>query len=258
MTLHFKRTGSGKPVVLLHGLFGSLDNLGMVTRHLHKTFDVISVDLPDHGLSPRTLQFSYQKYAQRVVDTIDHLELEQPVLLGHSMGGKVAMHIALHHPDKLSKLIIADIAPVTYSPRHDNVLAGLQAVQLDKLNSRKDAETMMATHIVDPGVIQFLLRSLAKNDRDQFEWRFNLELLLRDYSLLSEGISHPQPFEKPTLFIKGGASNYITQDHRATINGLFPQASAKIMQGCGHWLHAEKPAIFSKLVSDFINANSNE
>lgn len=253
MTLHFKRVGSGSPIVLLHGLFGSLDNLGMIARHLCKEFDVISIDLPDHGLSPHTKHFSYQQYAQLVVDTITQLDLMQPVLLGHSMGGKVAMHIALHYPNMIGKLVVADIAPVSYSARHDNVFAGLQAVALDKLQSRKDAEALMAQHIKEPGVIQFLLRSLSKNDSNQFEWRFNLALLLRDYALLSAGIHHDVPFEHPTLFIKGGESQYITSAHRPVIQQLFPKAAAKIMQGTGHWLHAEKPAIFSKLVVDFIS-----
>ena len=255
MTLHFKRAGSGSPIVLLHGLFGSLDNLGMIARHLSKHFDVISMDLPDHGLSARTKHFSYAQYAQWVVDTITHLGLAQPVLLGHSMGGKVAMHLALHYPSVVSKLIVADIAPVSYSSRHDAVFAGLQAVTLDKLRSRKDAEALMAQHINDPGVIQFLLRSLSRNDRNQFEWRFNLALLLRDYALLSDGIMHDVPFQPPTLFIKGGESQYITSAHRTIIQQLFPNAAAKIIQGTGHWLHAEKPVIFSKLVVDFIGSH---
>jgi len=135
------------------------------------------------------------------------------------------------------------------------VFAGLQAVTLDKLRSRKDAEALMAQHIKEPGVIQFLLRSLSKNDRNQFEWRFNLPLLLRDYALLSDGMIHDVPFQHPTLFIKGGESEYITSAHRTIIQQLFPNAAAKIMQGTGHWLHAEKPAIFSKLVIDFVGSH---
>lgn len=255
MTLNYKRIGQGQPVVLLHGLFGSLDNLGVISRALRHQFDVLSIDLPDHGQSSHSNRFNYDDYAQQVIKTINHNDIQSPAILGHSMGGKVAMHIALHYPDAISKLIVADIAPVRYSPRHSNVFKALQSVNLNSISSRKDAEQMMAQHIEEQGVIQFLIRSLAKTESGGFTWRFNLDLLLRDYDDISMEVTHTLPFNKPTLFIKGGNSNYITQEHRPIIHQLFPRATAKIMQGVGHWLHAEKPAVFAKLVADFITIN---
>ncbi|UAA37271.1 alpha/beta fold hydrolase [Paraneptunicella aestuarii] len=252
MSLNFKRVGEGKPIVMLHGLFGSLDNLGSISRELQSQFDVISVDLPDHGRSPHSPSFSYEQYAKQVLDVIELNELEQVSLLGHSMGGKVAMHMALNHPEKISSLIVADIAPVQYQARHNKVFDALKAVQLDKISSRKDAEKAMSQYIEEQGVIQFLLRSLTQTPDGKFAWRFNLDMLMRDYSQLSEGISHPIPYEAPTLFIKGGNSDYITAEHRPVITQLFPNASAKVMQGTGHWLHAEKPGVFAKLVKDFV------
>lgn len=253
MSLNFKRVGQGKPLVMLHGLFGSLDNLGGISRALRNQFDVISIDLPDHGLSPHSANFDYEDYAQQVIEVMNINELTAPAILGHSMGGKVAMHIALHYPDKISELIVADIAPVQYDPRHNNVFNALKAVNLNDISGRKEAEHTMLQHIEEQGVVQFLLRSLVKTPEGKFAWRFNLDLLIRDYANLSQEISHTQPFIKPTLFIKGGNSNYITSEHRPVINQLFPNATAKIMQGVGHWLHAEKPVVFAKLVADFLN-----
>ena len=255
MSLHFKRAGQGKPIVLLHGLFGSLDNLGAISRELSSEFDVISIDLPDHGRSSHSEQFSYDAYAQQVIDVINLNELEQVSLLGHSMGGKVAMHLALNYPEKVSNLIVADIAPVQYGSRHNKVFDALRAVDLAGINSRKQAEQAMAHFIDEQGVIQFLLRSLVQKPEGGFQWRFNLDMLQRDYHLLTQGISHPNSYEAPTLFIKGGNSDYITNEHRPQIMNLFPTAKAKVIQGAGHWLHAEKPSIFAKLVRDFVTTN---
>lgn len=252
MSLHYQRSGSGDTVVLLHGLFGSLDNLGVIKRGLEEHFDVLSIDLPDHGKSPHSDEFSYNKYAQDVAQVLESNDVLSCTIVGHSMGGKVAMHIALNRPRLVKRLVVADIAPVRYEPRHHNVLNGLNAVPLEKIKSRKEAQEAMEEHIEDPGVIQFLLRSLTKDDNNQFKWRFNLPLLQRDYSKLSEGIEAGPKYEGPTLFIKGGNSDYITADHQNHINDLFPNAKAKIIQGTGHWLHAEKPSIFTKLVKDFI------
>lgn len=133
------------------------------------------------------------------------------------------------------------------------MIAGLNAVQLNNIKQRKEAADAMAQHIVEPGVIQFLLRSLYKNNDGQFAWRFNLNLIQRDYQRISIGIDDTLSFSGPTLFIKGGNSNYILAEHQDLIKSLFPEAQAKIIQGVGHWLHAEKPTIFAKLVRDFLN-----
>lgn len=255
MSLNYKRVGEGQPLLLMHGLFGSLDNLGMISRAMRNDFDVISVDLPDHGMSPHTQGFKYDAYAEHVLRLMDSLSIESFYALGHSMGGKVAMHLALHHPHRVKKLVVADIAPVKYTPRHNAVFNALTSVDLNSISSRKDAEDIMMQHLEEPGVAQFLLRSLGKDDNGKFVWRFNLELLMRDYEHLSQEIAHPHPFTKPTLFVKGGNSNYISAEHRPIINALFPNAEAKIIQGTGHWLHAEKPNVFAKIVTDFLTRN---
>jgi esterase len=238
-------------LVLLHGLFGSLDNLSMVRRELADKHNVLSVDLPDHGKSLRTSRFSFELYAELILQLLAQLDISKAHLLGHSLGGKVAMKIALKAPDKVSKLIVADIAPVAYSARHQNVFNALTAVELTTLSSRTDALDVLNQHLDEPGVAQFLLKGLTQVD-NKWQWLFNLELLQRDYSLLSHSVDSPTPCSSPTLFIKGGKSDYILPEHRDAIMGLFPNSQAKIMASVGHWLHAENPKLFNRIVSEFL------
>ncbi|MBE1298973.1 MAG: alpha/beta fold hydrolase [Alteromonadaceae bacterium] len=249
--LNYTTAGTGKPIFLIHGLFGSLENLGVIARQLQKHYQVTSIDLPDHGKSSRSDAFSFDKYGEAIKQVVEQVTESKAVLLGHSLGGKVAMHLSLHYPDLVDKLVVADIAPVSYEPRHQNVMAGLNAVDLTKITSRSDADAAMTNHIVELGVRQFLLKSLYKTDTG-FAWRFNLPLLQRDYHQLSQGIDSSNAFLGETLFIKGGNSNYITADHQAKIKQLFPNAQAKIMTGTGHWLHAEKPFVFAGIVERFL------
>jgi esterase len=240
-------------VILLHGLFGSLDNLTMLRRDLEKDFQVLSIDLPDHGRSGFSKSFSFDNYAQYIALLMDELAITQAHVVGHSLGGKIAMTMALAYPNKVSKLVLADIAPVAYPPRHQAVFAGLNAVDLTHIKDRNQAKAIMSEHIEEEGVRQFLLKSLYQQD-NSWHWRFNLALLQRDYPLLCGAIESTQNFDKPVLFIKGGLSEYLLPQHKAHIDSLFPQAQAKIIQGTGHWLHAEKPAIFNRLVRDFLQA----
>lgn len=250
--LNYTIKGQGQPIVLIHGLFGSLENLGVIARQLEDEFQVFSIDLPDHGQSPRTDTFSFKNYADMVVKTMRSYGLEKAHLLGHSLGGKVAMHIALTQPELVDKLVVADIAPVSYAPRHQNVFAALTSFEPKDIRSRQEADKLMSAHIDELGVRQFLLKSLYKNQHGNFEWRFNLPLLLRDYEHLSQGIDAEQAHLGDVLFIKGGDSDYITMDHQTKIKRLFPNANAKIMAGAGHWLHAQKPFVFAGIVAKFL------
>ncbi|XOV77707.1 MAG: alpha/beta fold hydrolase [Aestuariibacter sp.] len=250
MLLNYTIAGQGEPLILMHGLFGSLENLGVIAKQLQQQFQVISIDLPDHGRSPHSNQFSYQQYAQSIVDTLDSLQIGECHLLGHSMGGKVAMTIALSNAKRVKKLLVADIAPVKYEPRHDNVFKALTAVDLDNISSRTEADKQMAQYVEEIGVRQFLLKSLEKTDTG-FRWRFNLNMLQRDYESLSAGMDSSNSFDKPTLFVKGGNSNYISEAHQQAILQLFPRANAKIINDTGHWLHAEKPFVFAGIAERF-------
>lgn len=253
MLLHTHSSGqSGQPaIVLIHGLFGSYENLGVIERSLSAQYHVINVDVRNHGRSEHSDEMSYPLMAQDLAHTLDTLQLKQVALLGHSMGGKLAMAFALTYPERVSKLILADIAPVAYPPRHNSIFAGLQAVDLATISNRADADKQLSAYINEAGVRQFLLKSLVK-DNDHFYWRFNLAALQANYqALIGEPLVQGQ-FNGPVLFIKGGDSDYILPQHKSAIMQLFPAAQAKIIQGTGHWLHAEKPAAFTKLVQDFL------
>ena len=239
--------------MLIHGLFGSLDNLGLLARPLSEQYRVISVDLRNHGASFHSDEMSYPAQAADILALLDHLGLEQVALVGHSMGGKVAMQVAKQAPARVDRLVVADIAPVAYPhARHQNVFAGLNAT-LERLpQSRSEAEAILAEHIEIPGVRQFLLKSFAKTEAG-WGWRFNVPALEHNYANIMGWPDDQTRFEGQTLFIKGGDSDYMQPQYTETVMAQFPAAKARIIAGTGHWLHAEKPALFNKLVVDFLS-----
>lgn len=251
MILHAQLTGAGRAVALIHGLFGSNENLGSIARSLADDFQVINIDVRNHGKSAHSDEMDYTLLASDLAETFTALNIAPYAILGHSMGGKIAMEYALQHPNNVTKLIIADIAPVAYHARHTAIFAGLHHVALATLNSRAEADKQLAAHIQESGVRQFLLKSLDKTPTG-FCWRFNLNVLAHHYPALIGALPSDGQFNGPTLFIKGGNSDYILPEHKRSIMQYFPQAHAKIIQGTGHWLHAEKPAAFNKLVRDFL------
>jgi esterase len=235
-------------LVLIHGLFGNADNLAGIKRHFEAHFNVISVDLPDHGELPWTAGFDISNAAKSIYEILQSLSITTTAVLGHSLGGKVAMRLALDHPDSVSHLIVADIAPVSYQHSHQAVFDGLNAVPLETITSRKDAESAMAQHVKEPGVRQFLLKSLYQKENGDWAWRFNVRGLYDSYQHIIDWEQTNQRFNGITLFIKGAESDYITAAHRDAIARYFPNAKAHIIEGTGHWLHAEKPAAFNTVV----------
>ncbi|MBV7413496.1 alpha/beta fold hydrolase [Aeromonas sp. sif2433] len=251
--MHFKEQGQGPAVVLIHGLFGSLDNLGLLARPLSEHFRVISVDLRNHGASFHSDEMSYLQQAADVIALLDHLALDQVAIVGHSMGGKVAMQVAKQAPARVGRLVVADIAPVAYPhARHQNVFAGLNATLANPPQSRAEAEALLARYVEIPGVRQFLLKSFAKGESG-WGWRFNVPALERNYANIMGWPDDQTRFEGPTLFIKGGDSDYVQPQYTETVMAQFPAAKTRVIAGTGHWLHAEKPVLFNKLVVDFLS-----
>lgn len=251
MILHTDITGQGEPLVLIHGLFGSYENLGVIARSLQDKFQIINLDLRNHGRSPHSEQMNYPLMAADVLETLDALGLNQVSVLGHSMGGKVAMQLALQAPERVKKLILADISPVVNEPRHAGILRAMQQIDLTTLQDRREADQQLSATVTELGVRQFLLKNLVK-EGNKFSWRLNLPALVANYPQILAAPQANGPYPGPVLFIKGGDSDYLLPSHQSTIQQLFPHAKAKVIQGTGHWLHAEKPAAFSKIVADFL------
>lgn len=258
VNLHATSAGSGQPLVLLHGLFGAGNNLGAVARHLQDRYRVHSLDLPNHGRSPwLDGDASLADMADSVHHWMVHHGLGSAALLGHSLGGKVAMQLALSRPETVTALVVADIAPVSYPPRHDAVFAALDAVARRDCPSRREAALIMSDHLPEPDMVQFLLASLRRDKDGCYRWRFNLEGIRRGYGAVLEPPPAKGSYPGPVLFVKGGQSDYILESHRGHILNLFPKTALKIMPASGHWLHAQQPGLFNSIVGRFLDAQAD-
>ena len=258
--LHYQERGAGPVVVLLHGLFGSGKNLNNLASALQADYRVVSFDLPGHGNSSASEGLSLQAMTATLWRAIDSLGIERVQLVGHSLGGKVAMMMALHQPQRVNALVVADIAPVAYPRAHDDVIEALQAVARAQPASRREAREMLLARLSSRGVVEFLLQSLAKTEAG-YEWRMDVDGIAEHYDELRAGITLqtnmrndsadiivPGCFDGPVTFIGGSASGYITPDYEAQTRMLFPNMRYREIAGAGHWLHAEKPALFARLV----------
>ena len=257
MKLNFKQQGNPntKPVILIHGLFGSLNNLSGVGRALAESSHIYQVDLRNHGASGHSHQMSLDCMAADIIELMDEQGLTTAAILGHSLGGKVAMQTALSHPNRVSQLMVADIAPIRYPPHHDAVFAGLHALDQAEIKQRSTASSILEGHIKEPNVRVFLLKNLVRTKTGKYKLRLNLAGIFANYDRLNIPPQGP-PFAKPVLFIKGAQSDYITQAHRDPILTLFPNASFKMIDAAGHWLHADKLAVFNYLAKRFLLTNT--
>lgn len=249
--LNFKQEGEGSCILLIHGLFGTLDNLGLLARDLRQDHQIISVDLRNHGLSPQSDVHDYPSMAQDIAELITALDIDSLTVIGHSMGGKVAMQLASIIGARIEKLVVMDMAPVAYTEaRHDAVFRALFAVIKAEPTSRAQAMEILNQGLTEPGVAQFLGKSLY-NDQGVMRWRFNVPSLKANYWHIL-GWQPLSPISAPTLFLKGANSPYIQSSHQGEIIAQFPNAKAHIIANTGHWLHAEKPAEVIRAIRKFI------
>lgn len=254
MELAFHEYGSGQPLIILHGLFGQSDNWNtLAKRFAENGFHVFALDQRNHGLSPHSEEWNYEVMAHDLKEFIETHQLKDPVLIGHSMGGKTVMFFELMYPGIARKIIVADIAPRAYEPHHDAVLKALNAVDFSKIKTRKEAEAVMNEYIHDFGTRQFLLKNIywKDNANNVMDWRFNLRVIDRDYDNI--GVEAPDSSSNvETLFMRGEKSNYITDKDLPDIEQRFPNYKLVTIPGSGHWIHAEKPNEFFEEVMKFI------
>lgn len=238
--------------VILHGLFGSSPNFTSLAKALSENYRVIRFDLPNHGRSYHTNTHTYDVMANAVLDSLTALGVDTFSLLGHSMGGKVAIQVSAIAQDRIEQLVVVDIAPVQYAlSAHSDVLAALNAVEPDHLNDRQDADAIIARWISDPNLRQFLMTNLQRSG-GKFSWRINLSVLTHQYENIAAAPQIPAAFTKPCLFVRGGKSDYVLPSHEALIRKHFTDVKIETVENAGHWLHAEAPRPFWNVLSTFL------
>ena len=251
MKLNHKIIGEGQPLIILHGLFGMLDNWQTLGKRWAENYQVILVDLRNHGHSPHHPELNYTVMMEDLEELTDDLFLDEINIIGHSMGGKLAMKFAQTYPELMNKLVVADIGPRKYPMHHHQILEGLQSVQLDKMKSRQEAKAQLSKYIEQDHIIQFFLKNLYWKDKGVLAWRFNLEAVVNNIQNVGDDLLN-QKFNKPTLFIRGGNSNYILDEDIPAIENAFPDSRIATIPNAGHWLHAENPQLFFEMVDVFL------
>ena len=242
----------GTPLLVLHGLFGMADNWGSFGRSFGEERQIHLLDLRNHGRSFHSEEMSIEAMVEDLRLYIESIGSQKVSILGHSLGGKVAMQFAMEYPQKLEKLIIADIGPKAYPPHHEDIFNALCAVAIDQMDNRKDVQTKLEQYLQDPGVIQFLLKNVYIKEDRKLGWRFNLDILQRKYAdFITVGIK-PGIYAGPTLFLAGERSRYILPEDHAEIRKQFLDARFEIIPHAGHWVQAENPQAFDAFVSAFL------
>jgi esterase len=251
MRLAVREQGAGPPVLLLHGLFGQARNLATVQTTLAATHRVAAFDLRNHGTSSHQSGMDYQALAADVGETLDAIGMQACAVIGHSMGGKVAMRLALDAPGRVARLLVADIAPVAYAGTFDAYAAAMRAIPLTPALTRAQADAAMAACVPDLGIRGFLLQNLQLGGDPS--WRIGLAEITAALPDLLDWPKLADHYDGPTLFVAGARSDYITQAHRAAIRVLFPTARFVTLKDAGHWLHVDNPSGFISIVQSFLN-----
>jgi len=251
--LNYKVFGEGFPVVILHGVLGSLDNWQSIAKELSANFKVYIIDQRNHGKSFHSNNFNYQILSDDLLQFCHQQQIKKGHIIGHSMGGKAAMLFAMQHPSIVEKLVIVDVATVAYPDRHSHIFNALLTADLLHVANREAVETHLRNKLPreDESTVQFLMKGLYRNDENNFAWRFNAQALWDAYQNVSGDISD-NPFSGKTLFIKGAKSPYINAENFSTIQELFPNNELSEIKDAGHWVHAEKPKEFMEAINQFL------
>jgi pimeloyl-ACP methyl ester carboxylesterase len=253
MELHFKTFGQGTPLIILHGLFGTLDNWQTIGKQLAEHFQVFLIDQRNHGRSPHTDVIDFPTMAQDLYEFLDTHQIFKTHVLGHSMGGKTAMQFALEHPEALDKLVVVDVAPKRYSGGHEQILGAILALDLNQVQNRSDAEQFFRQRLPHEteGTIQFLMKNLSRNPEGGFEWKMNFPAIYNHYQDILAPVEVNAVFNGEALFIRGDRSDYVQDADWANIVKLFPKAQLKTVENAGHWVHADQPQVLLEMVQKF-------
>nr|MBS0037968.1 alpha/beta fold hydrolase [Saprospiraceae bacterium] len=237
--INFKEFGTGEPVVILHGLLGMLDNWQTFARKLSENYRVYTIDLRNHGRSFHSPEMSYALMAEDLNSFLIAREVNRTHLLGHSMGGKVAMQFALKYPEKVDKLLVADIAPHSYPGGHEAIIEALLSAKPREAEERADIENHLLKFIPSRKIVLFLMKNLSRSKQGGFQWKANIPYIAKNYKHILAGIESDKKFRGNTLFLKGENSDYITEKSETSIKNYFPQSKIVEIPKAGHWIHAE-------------------
>ncbi|HWP57697.1 MAG TPA: alpha/beta fold hydrolase [Candidatus Acidoferrales bacterium] len=251
MRLHFAAEGTGYPLIILHGLLGSCENWRAQRKFFARSYRVFAVDLRNHGHSPHSEVFTFAAMAEDLKEFLEDQALESVHLLGHSLGGKVAMQFATSWPESVAKLVIVDIAPKSYPGEHLEILAAMESLDLSALRSRAQAEAALAATVPALSMRRFLLKNLEYRDQ-KLRWRINLPALRRNYPAILAALPLDRQFDKPALFVKGERSRSIEPKDEEQIRRFFPRAEIVTLAGAGHWVHSDNPEAFQQAVLSFL------
>jgi pimeloyl-ACP methyl ester carboxylesterase len=253
--LHSRIEGEGKPLLIIHGFLGTSDNWKTLGgQFVENGYQVHALDMRNHGKSFHSDEFTYNAMVQDILEYCEYHNLQQVDIIGHSMGGKAAMFFATAYPDKVNKLLIADIGPQYYKPHHQDILAGLNAVDFTTKPSRPDVEAILEKYVPDLGTRQFLMKNLYWREPGQLAYRFNLPVFNGNIDNIGEALPAGAVFNKPVLFLRGDKSDYIEDRDFDLIKSHFPKAEIKVIKNSGHWLHAENPADFMAETIKYLKA----
>lgn len=254
MDLSFKEYGAGHPFVILHGLFGMGDNWSTLGRRFGDHFLTFTPDMRNHGRSPHLPEMDYPSMSRDIHAFVEENWLYNAFLMGHSMGGKIAMQAALDNNDLFEKLIVVDIAPRAYNGGHDDIFKAMMSLDLSTMADRKAIQAELQEKIQDKGIVQFILKNIVFDKTlGHYTWRMNLDSIHDNYASILQGIKSPHTYDRPALFIRGANSGYVNDGDMTDIKKLFPQARLETIADAGHWVHAEQPQKLYDLVIDFLN-----
>ena len=253
MKLHYHDIGAGQPpLLIIHGLFGSADNWRSMAKYFSKYYRVISIDLRNHGRSPHSDQQDFALMAEDLALLCDEIMVEKVSVLGHSLGGKVAMQFASDYADKVEKLIVVDISPRQYFSEHTPLMDAMMALDLTRYTCRHEVDEALSDTIQDATVRQFLLMNLQSDNASQLYWRINLPALKANYHNLMAPVCEHVRLAMPSLFVYGGLSEYVTEADKRLIDDTCLNARFQVIDKAGHWVHAERPQQFKQVVEDFL------